>query len=132
MQVQLRAFRRLTAAHLALVCAACGGLPHGPYEPVPLRGAARQLMRDMMAASPSPAEAGEAATADGARVPYDRYCLVGSEFAGDRMRTYFAFVDDLGRLGGDVAALERDRDGRATKILVVVDGQRVVVTYMRW
>jgi hypothetical protein len=117
---------------LALLFAACAVLPHGPYEPAPLRGPARQLMRDMLAASPSPAQPSVATAADGARVPYDRYCLIGSEFASDRTRAYFAFVDDLRRLGGDFAALEHDRDGRATKILVDVDGQRIVVTYLRW
>lgn len=132
MQAHPRAFRRLTAAHLALLCAACGALPHGPYEPAPLRGAARQLMRDMLAAAPSPAQRGEVTAADGARVPYDRYCLVGSQFAGDRTRAYHAFVDDLQRLGGDFAALEHDRDGRPAKILVDVDGVRIVVTYLRW
>lgn len=128
-----RVIVRLPAALAAVAAfAACAMLPHGAYEPAPLRGPALQLMRDMLAASGGAPAAGVATASDGTRVPYDRYCLVGSEFAGDRLRSYFQFVDDLRRLGGDYAALESDAQGRPLKLLVDCDGKRVVVTYLRW
>ncbi len=123
---------RLVAIGMAALAAACAAPPEAAYEPQPLRGAALQLMRDMLAASPGEPRPGEATVADGTRVPYDRFCLVGSEFANDRTRSYFAFVDDLRRLRGDFATLEEDASGRPTKVLVEADGKRVVVTYLRW
>lgn len=117
---------------VAVVAAACLAPPESAYEPEPLRGAALQFMRDMLAASAGESRPGFATVADGARVPYDRYCLVGGEFASDRTRAYFAFVDDLRRLRGDFATLEEDASGRPTKVLVEADGKRVVVTYLRW
>ncbi|MFN6144763.1 MAG: hypothetical protein ACK5AL_00220 [Planctomycetota bacterium] len=117
---------------VAVVAAACLAPPESAYEPEPLRGAALQFMRDMLAASAGESRPGFATVADGARVPYDRYCLVGGEFASDRTRSYFAFVDDLRRLRGDFATLEEDASGRPTKVLVEADGKRVVVTYLRW
>lgn len=120
------------AACAAALAAACVAPPAAAYEPAPLRGAALQLVRDVLAASPGEARSGFATVADGTRVPYDRYCLVGSEFANDRTRAYFTFVDDLRRLRGDYATLEEDAGGRPTKILVEADGARVVVTYLRW
>lgn len=117
---------------MAALAAACAAPPAAAYEPAPLRGAALQLVRDIVAASPGEPRPGDATVADGTRVPYDRFCLVGSEFAGDRTSSFFTFVDDLRRLRGDFATLEEARDGRATKILVDVEGKRVVVTYLRW
>lgn len=120
------------AVGFVVLIAACAASPRGRYEPVPLRGDARQRMLDVLAAGQMPARPDTVTVSDGTRVPYDRHCVVGSEFAGDRARSFFTFVDELRRCGGDFAALEHDRDGRVTKILVDVDGQRIVVTYLRW
>jgi hypothetical protein len=124
--------RRSVSVAVAVALAGCAIFPHGPYEPAPLRGPALQLMRDVIAAAAGAPSAGVVTASDGTKVPYDRFCLVGSEFAKDRLRTYFAFVDDLRRLGGDYAALETDDQGRPLKLLVDCDGKRVVVTYLRW
>ncbi|MCA3007116.1 MAG: hypothetical protein INH34_01940 [Phycisphaerales bacterium] len=123
---------RSVASAMAALAAACAAPPAAAYEPAPLRGAALQLVRDIVAASPGEPRPGDATVADGTRVPYDRFCLVGSEFANDRTRSYFAFVDDLRRLRGDFATLEEDASGRPTKVLVEADGKRVAITYLRW
>lgn len=124
--------RRVVSMALAIAFAGCAISPRRPYEPSPLRGPALEWMRDVLAAAPGEPSAGVVTASDGTQVPYDRFCLVGSALTRDRLRTYFTFVDDLKRMGGDYAALETDEQGRPLKLLVVCDGKRVVVTYLRW
>ncbi|MBM3974053.1 MAG: hypothetical protein FJ301_08140 [Planctomycetes bacterium] len=132
MQIHRQAVRRPLRLGVVLLVAACAAPPRGPYEPLPLRGDARQLVLDALASAQSPPRPDTVTVSDGSRVPYDRHVLVGSEFADDRASRYYAFVDELRRRGGDFASLEHGSGGRPAKILVDVDGQRVVVTYLRW
>lgn len=126
------AFRPRLPLGVAALLVACATSPRGPYEPAPLRGAARALMLEALASAQSPPRPDTVTVSDGTRVPYDRHCIVGSALADDRAGSYHAFVEDLRARGGDFATLEQERDGRPAKILVDVDGQRVVVTYLRW
>ncbi|MBM3991729.1 MAG: hypothetical protein FJ298_12070 [Planctomycetes bacterium] len=68
----------------------------------------------------------------GEQVAYDDYCHVGSEFGEDRAGAFHAFAKGLLARGCEYRSLEVNSRGEVTKLLVVVDGERIVFSYLRW
>ena len=119
---------------LSIVLCACAapspsvGGPVATDPPPPLTGAARELV---LAALPERRPDADTAST-GQRVPYDHYLLRGSSLQQDRVRALDEFVDELVAKGGRYYALHLRADGRPGKILVVVDGLRVIVSRQEW
>lgn len=131
------------ASSLLLLLAACATAPAGGPSanpsPDPLTGAARALVLRHIAAfdgadGPSPLHGspGNVAAMTGESVQYDRYLLVGSALQAERARDFGRFVDELRALGGSYYVVQHSQDGQPTKVLVVVDGQRVMVSRLEW
>ena len=116
--------------------------PGGPTptsNPPRLEGAARELMREKLAAAdgaegPSKlhATSGFETASSGERVPYDRYCLVGSTLQAERAGEFDALVAELTARGGVFYVFHQRSDGKPGKVLVNLDGQRVVVSTLQW
>ena len=75
---------------------------------------------------------GTVTLASGEQLPYDRYCLVGSQLAADRGRSFETFVEALRAEGGEFQTIESRAEGKPSKILVVLDGKRIVVSVQQW
>jgi hypothetical protein len=126
---------------LSIVLCACAapspsvGGPVATDPPPPLTGAARELVLAALCEDTGslPERRPDADTAStGQRVPYDHYLLRGSSLQQDRVRALDEFVDELVAKGGRYYALHLRADGRPGKILVVVDGLRVIVSRQEW
>jgi hypothetical protein len=121
----------------SLVLTALAGFAPGctatQSDPAALPLAAAQLLQARMTTEGGAEHApGTVAIANGERVPYDRYLLVGSELGQDRGTAYAAFLREIVERGGTYRVLEQRQDGSPIKVLMVVDDVRVVVSVLRW
>ena len=102
-------------------------------EPRALEGEALEWARAALSKHRGEArKSGSVTASHGEQVPYDDYCLVGSEFGEDRAAAFHAFAEGLLARGCEYRALEVNARGDVTKLLVVVDGERIVFSYLRW
>ncbi len=128
-----------------LLLAAClwpGDSPAGATQLLPppaLQGEALDFVRARIAAfdgKDGPASMHVTGGSDwatgGVRVEYDRYLIVGSQLQADRGREFDAFVDGIAQRGGCYFPLYLRSDQRPGKILVLVDGKRVMVSVLQW
>ncbi len=116
-----------------VVVAGCAAVPSREVsEPSPLRGAALEWARAALERCRVIDEDGDVSAGDGERVPYSRYCLIGSEFGADRGTAFANFAEGLLARGCEYRVLEQGAAGHITKLLVVVDEERVVFSYLRW
>ena len=123
-------------AALWLLAAACAGAGDGP---APLPTSAVAYVRQCLATfdgpdGPSPLHGspGSVTDASGEVVRYDRYLLIGTELGRDRGQAFAEFVRELEVRGGSYRTLERLVDGRPSKVLVDLGGQRIVVSVQKW
>lgn len=135
-RVRARRARRPGLAALWLLAIACAGAGD---RPAPLPAAAVAYVRQCLAtfdgpAGPSPLHGspGSVTDASGEVVRYDRYLLIGTELGRDRGQAFAEFVRELEVRGGSYRTLERLLDGRPSKVLVDVGGQRIVVSVQKW
>jgi hypothetical protein len=101
-------------------------------EPRPLRGAALEWARAALERNRVVEEDGDVTASHGERVPYSRYCLIGSALGEDRGLAFAEFAAELLARGCEYRSLEEGAGGYVTKLLVVADGERVVFSYLRW
>lgn len=102
-------------------------------EPRPLSGRALEWARETLGKHRREKRLeGTLTGSHGEQVAYDDYCNVGSEFRGDRTKVFHAFAEELLARGCEYRALEVNSNGDVTKLLVVVDGERIVFSYLRW
>ena len=132
--------RSFTLAAVIAVIAACAGAPPtAPGDPEPLAGAAAERVRAQIAAFDGPdgpsqlhGSPGTVTTSGGETLPYDRYLLVGSQLSADRGRSFDTFVEALRVDGAEFQTIEVRQDGKPAKIMVVLDGKRIVVSVQQW
>jgi hypothetical protein len=131
-----RRARRPDLTALWLLATACAGAGTGP---APLPAAAVAYVRQHLATFDGPdgpsslhGSPGSVTDANGESVRYDRYLLIGTELGRDRGQAFAEFVRELELRGGSYRTLERMLDGRPSKVLVDVDGQRIVVSVQKW
>ena len=124
---------------LLVSLAACAAAPAPADGPAPLTDGAAELLRERIAAFDGPggprplfAEGGTARAADGTEVAYDRFLLVGSELAEDRGAAFARFLASIRERGGDWRTVTIGSDGAPRKVLMVLDGQRVMVAVQQW
>lgn len=102
-------------------------------EPRTLRGEALEWARVALAKHRRETRSsGSVTDSYGEQVAYDDYCHVGSEFGTDRAGAFHEFAQGLLARGCEYRALEVNSRGDVTKLLVVVDGERIVFSYLRW
>ena len=106
-------------------------------EPPVLTGVARELMAARVAEFDGPDGPSELHGAPGRQliesgesVAYDRWCIVGDRLRKDQV--FDEFVVALREAGGEFRVLHSSRDGRVEKILVNLDGRRIVVSPLQW
>ena len=106
-------------------------------EPPVLTGVARELMAARVAEFDGPdgpselhGAPGRQLIASGESVAYDRWCIVGDRLRKDQV--FDEFVVALREAGGEFRVLHSSRDGRVEKILVNLDGRRIVVSPLQW
>lgn len=133
-------------AALLLLLSACTSPPPAvkggavsSTEPPPLQGAARDVVIEELAKFDGPdgpsamhGTGGFQTASNGERVPYDRYLLVGTSLQQERVREFDAFVDRLEAGGGAFYVFHVHSDGRPAKVLVNLDGTRIVCSRQEW
>jgi hypothetical protein len=105
-------------------------------NPAPLTGAARAAMVRAIAEHGDPDRAdlrtpGTVTAYPHGEIPYDRILLVGSTLTEDRGRAFERLATELDAAGADYATLE-SANGRPTKMIVVHDGLRYLITMLQW
>ncbi len=105
-------------------------------HPAPLTGAARAAMIRAIEEHGDPDRAdlrtpGTVTAYPHGEIPYDRILLVGSTLTEDRGRAFERLASELDAAGGEYATLE-SANGRPTRMLVVHDGQRYLISMLQW
>jgi hypothetical protein len=105
--------------------------------PAPLPTAAAEVVNQRLAAFGEPQPGGlygpgDLDLADGGKLPYDRYLLVGSELGRDRGESFAAFLRQLRELGGSYRVLAQRRDGTPIKVLLTLGERRIVAAMQQW
>jgi hypothetical protein len=105
-------------------------------NPAPLTGAARAAMVRAIAEHGDPDRVdlrtpGTVTAYPHGEIPYDRILLVGSTLTEDRGRAFERLASELDAAGGEYATLE-SANGRPTRMLVVLDGQRYLISMLQW
>lgn len=120
-------------AVLAVVTSCTSVATRDVAEPRPLRGEALEWARAALEKHRRETRSSGSVTGSyGEQVAYDDYCHVGSEFGTDRATAFHEFAQGLLARGCEYRALEVNARGHVTKLLVVVDGERIVFSYLRW
>ncbi|MFM1873752.1 MAG: hypothetical protein RL398_3174 [Planctomycetota bacterium] len=105
--------------------------------PAPLPSSAAEVVSKRLAAFGEPQPGGlygpgDVDLADGGKLPYDRFLLVGSELGRDRGESFAAFLHQLRELGGSYVVLAHRQDGTPIKVLLSLGERRIVAAMQQW